>query len=86
MFNDNIIKLPFDVSKAVKELDAESFYLLNTIYYVVEHPSDRTIREVTGFGLSRHQKYKRDLTSKGYLLVEQTGKSDYKYTVGDLNA
>ena len=84
-YNSSVVRIPFDRRQAILQLSAESYYLLDTIYYGVEQASDKSIMDITGYGLSRHRKYKRDLITKGYLLVTQTGRAQYEYTVGGLN-
>jgi hypothetical protein len=84
VFNKEIIKVPFNTGRAVDKLDAEAFYMLNIIYYVLDSASDEAIREVSGFGLSRHRKFKKQLVANGYLNVEQVGKAKYRYIVGGL--
>ena len=83
--NDKIIKIPFSAKQAIADLDAESYFILHTIFYALEEPSDEAIMSITGFGLSRHRKNKKKLMDRGYLLIDQVGKADYKYTVGGLN-
>lgn len=84
-YTSSIIRLPFNRKQAILQLSAEAYYLLDTIYYGIDQASDKSIMNITGFGLSRHRKYKKDLISKGYLLVTQTGRAQYEYTVGGLN-
>jgi len=83
--NDKIVRLPFSAKRAISLLDAESFFILNTIFYSLTEPSDEAIMDITGFGLSRHRKNKKKLLDRGYLMVEQIGKADYRYTVGGLD-
>jgi hypothetical protein len=84
MFNEEIIKVPFNTGRAIRKLDAEAFYMLSIIYYALDTASDEAIREVSGFGLSRHRKFKKQLVEEGYLTVEQIGKAKYRYIIGGL--
>ena len=85
MYNELIIKLPFDVKHAVSELSAEAFFMLNVMYYAAKGSSDVEVMSLTKFGKSRHVKYKKQLVVKGYLVVNQVGKGKYKYIIGGIN-
>ncbi len=84
MLNENFIKLPFGAKRAVDKLDSNAFYLLNVIYYLADEGNDEAIRKLVGYGTSKYRQSKRILVEKGFLHVEQIGKSTYKYTVGGL--
>ena len=84
-YSNRLIRVPFDQRRALHALSAESYYVLSTIYYSLDEVSDSTLLATTNFGLSRLRKAKRDLTTKGYLDVQQNGRATYTYTIGGPN-
>jgi len=85
IYKSLVNRIPFDNKLAITALGSESFYLLHTIYYGTTTVSDKILMDITGYGMSKHRKYKKDLMDKGYLLINQVGRAQYEYTVGGLN-
>jgi hypothetical protein len=70
-------------TKAIDTLSAGAYYLLGVLWYKDIDVTDKTMREVTGYGVSTHGKYKKELVDNGYLVINQIGKGKYKYIIGE---
>jgi len=84
MFNEDLIRVFFSTNKALKDLNASEFYLLNIIFYAIKTVNDEEMKRLSGFGCSKYRATKKSLIEKGYLHIKQTGKAKYTYTVGGL--
>lgn len=80
--SDSIAKTPINWHVAVGNLGPEAFYMLAILYYKITEASDKSIMAQTGFGLSKHRKYKRELMDACYLTIDQIGRAKYLYTIG----
>ena len=70
---------------SLDRLSIGSFYLLNVLARKKMDISDESLMKETALGLSTHRKYKRELIKKGYLTVEQIGRGEYQYSIGEPN-
>ena len=70
---------------ALDTLSHGAFYLLAILLIKELYVTDEALMKLTGTGISTHRKYKRELMSYGYLTVEQVGKGEYQYTIGEPN-
>lgn len=74
-----------NMGEAVQELTANSFKLLNIIYYCVTEEKDLEDKSLMKFlDVSRRPFYnaKEQLKEKGYIKIVQVGSTKYKWFVG----
>ncbi len=76
---------PIDWLQSMDRLSVGAFYLLNIMYRKDIDMNDNTLMDATGIGLSTHRKHKKELVDHGYLTVNQVGRGEYQYTIGDVN-
>jgi len=70
---------------SMDRLSIGAFYLLNVLYRYDTEVSDEKLMEKTGLGVSTHRRHKKELVDTGYLTIEQVGRGEYSYTIGDSN-
>jgi len=78
-------KSKINMREAVEELTANSFKLLNILYYVIENTSNLEDKILmTSLGISKRPFYKAkdELKEKGYLKIVQVGSTKYKWFLG----
>ncbi len=77
-----IIKTKIDWKKESKILSPEAYYMLHMMYIHKDMDvNDTNIRDITGYGLGRHKKYKHELVEAGLLKVVQISRYEYKYII-----
>jgi hypothetical protein len=81
-----VIKLSaIDWLASMDRLSIGSFYLLNVLSRYDLDVTDIALMGKTSLGVSTHRKHKKELIDKGYLTIEQIGKAEYQYSIGESN-
>jgi len=78
-------KSKVNMREAVGELSANSFKLLNILYYVIDDTSnleDKRLMDTLGVSKRPFYNAKDELKEKGYLKIVQVGSTKYKWFLG----